>query len=193
MAKADWSYQVPPAGASSSGLEEYVVEAASGARVGKVMTLVRRDGEVYVVVERGSPPLSHDLRAFPWGDVDRVDHSALTVRLKLAEDAVDGGLKLDPDKGVETGEADAVRVTQLPAELAPSSAPGDTTGPVDRPGYLGAMALGLIGVFSLLVLALLATRVDFTWHFALFAIPLALLALALLSGYRTLRSPYERR
>ena len=193
MPRADWTYQVAPAGTPASGLEEYVVEAASGARVGKVTTLLRHDGEVYVAVERGTPPVTHDVRVIPWREVERVDHEGLTVRLSVPEDAVEQSLELDPDKAVETEDAEAVRITQLPAELAPTSAPGDVAGPVDRPTYLVALGLGLLGVFSALVLAIFATTVDFTWHFVLFAIPLGLLAAAGVAAYRVFRNPYERR
>ena len=193
MARADWTYQVAPAGAPASGLEEYVVEAASGARVGKVTTLLRHDSEVYVAVERGTPPVTHDVRAFPWRDVERVDHEALTVRLRLAEDAVEQSLELDPDKAVETEEADAVRVTDVPADAAPQAVSPDATGPVDRPSYALSIVLFALGLLSFLALAIATISVEFTWHFVLFAIPAALFALAGLIGYRVFRSPYARR
>ena len=192
MAKADWTYQVAPAGSPAAGLEEYVVEAASGARVGKVTSVLARGDEIYVAVERGQPPVRHDVRAVPWRDVERLEHSALTIRLRLSEEALDDALELDPDKGVEDGEADARRVTELPQELRPSSAP-DAPGPVDRPTYVVALALGAGGLFALLVLVIFALAVDFTWHFALFVVPAALLALAAVFAYRSFRSPYERR
>ena len=192
MAKADWTYQVAPAGSPAAGLEEYVVEAASGARVGKVTSVLARGDEIYVAVERGQPPVRHDVRAVPWRDVERLEHSALTIRLRLSEEALDDALELDPDKGVEDGEAEARRVTELPQELRPSSAP-DAPGPVDRPTYVVALALGAGGLFALLVLVIFALAVDFTWHFALFVVPAALLALAAVFAYRSFRSPYERR
>ena len=188
MAKADWTYQVAPAGAPAAGLEEYVVEAASGARVGKVTSVLARENEIYVAVERGQPPVTHDVRAVPWRDVERLEHSALTIRLRLSEEALDDALELDPDKGVEDGEAEARRVTELAEELRPSSLPG-APGPVDRPTYVVALALGAVGLFALLVLAIFALTVDFTWHFALFVVPAALLALAGVFAYRTFRSP----
>ena len=192
MAKADWTYQVAPAGSPAAGLEEYVVEAASGARVGKVTSVLARGDEIYVAVERGQPPVRHDVRAVPWRDVERLEHSALTIRLRLSEEALDDALELDPDKGVEDGEAEARRVTELPQELRPSSTP-DAPGPVDRPTYVVALALGAGGLFALLVLVIVALAVDFTWHFALFVVPAALLALAAVFAYRSFRSPYERR
>jgi len=192
VARADWTYQVAPAGSPAAGLEEYVVEAASGARIGKVTTLLRRGDDVYVAVERGSPPVTHDVRAVPWRDVERVDHEALAVRLKLPEDAVEQALELDPDKGVETEDAEAVRVTELPSELAPPSSTGEVAGPVDRPSYVVSIGLTLLGVFSFLVLAIVATSADFTWHFVLFAIPAVLILAGAVTGYRLFRAPYER-
>ena len=193
MARADWTYQVAPAGAPSEGLDEYVVAAASGERVGKVQTLLSRQGELYVAVERGRPPLSHDVRAIPWSEVARVEHDALTVHLGLDAAALDESLELDPDRGVEDEDAEARRVTELPPELTRPVATGDASGPVDRPTYAFSIALGLLGVFSVLVLVLVATATDFTWHFALFVVPAVLLTAAVVSAYRLFRNPYERR
>ncbi len=193
MAKADWTYQVAPAGASSEGLEEYVVEAVTGEPVGKVQTLLRRGDDLLLAVERGQPPLSHEVHVLSWNDVGRVDHEALAVRLRISEDALDGALKLDPDKGVELGHADAVRVTELPPELRPGpGAGGEAGGPVDRRTYVAAIALGGAGLFSFLALAITALTVDFGWEFALFVIPVALFAAAGVAGYRAFRTPYER-
>jgi hypothetical protein len=189
VARAVWTYEVAPAGADSAGLEGYVVEAASGDEIGKVRTLLRRGDEVFVAVERSSPA-RRDTRAVLWSDVADVDHAALTVRLRRTDEAVDEALELDPDKAVSGGEADAVRLTELPEDLRPSMSPAEP-GPTDRPPYLAALGLGLSGVFSLLALVIAASYVDFDWEFALFAIPAALFALAALAGWRLLRRPYE--
>lgn len=193
MARADWTYQVAPAGAPSQGLEEYVVTAASGDRVGKVQTLLSRDGDLYLAVERGTPPFSHDVRAIPWSQVAGVEHEALMVRLRVDAAALDETLELDPAKGVEGEDAEARRVTDLPTDLTRSVATGDVTGPVDRPTYALAIALGLLGVFAVFALAVAATAVEFTWHFVLFLVPALLLAAAAVSAYRVFRNPYERR
>ena len=193
MARAEWTYRIPPAGAPSAGLEEYVVETAGGELVGKVQTLLRHEGEIYVAVERGNPPFTHDVRAVPWGEVARVDHEALTVRLGQQADALEHAIELDPDKGVETGDAEAERVTELPADLSQPVGTGESTGAADRPTYAASVALGLLGVFSFLVLAIAATAIAFTWQFALFVIPGALLAASLVLAYRVFRNPYERR
>jgi hypothetical protein len=158
-----------------------------------VQALLSRGDERYVAVERGTPPLTHDVRAVPWSDVAGVDHEALAVRLRLDAAAIDSALELDPGKGVETEDAEARRVTELPAELSRSVATGESAGPVDRPTYAVALALGFLGIFAVLVLALAATERDFTWEFALFVLPVALLGGALLAAYRAFRNPYERR
>lgn len=69
MTRVEWTYEVAPAGAPAAGLEEYVVETSLGAHVGKVTTLLRRGGDLFVAVERGMPPMTHDVRALPWNDV----------------------------------------------------------------------------------------------------------------------------
>jgi hypothetical protein len=189
VARADWTYEVAPAGADSAGLEGYVVEASSGDAVGTVRTLLRRDDEVYLAVTPGSP-VRRETLAVPWTDVNDLDHEALTVRLALPTDAFERALELDPDKAVEGGGADAVRVTELPAGLRPTESP-EARGPADRPPYLAALGLGLAGVFSVLALVIAATFVEFDWEFVLFAIPAVLFALAGLAGWRLLRRPYE--
>jgi hypothetical protein len=189
VARAGWTYEVAPAGADSAGLEGYVVEASSGDAVGTVRAVLRSGDEVYLAVTAGSPA-GRETRALPWSEIDDVDHETLTVRLTLPTDAFEQALELDPDRAVEGGAADAVRVTDLPAELRPSDSPA-ARGPTDRPPYLAALGLGLAGVFALLVLVIAASYVDFGWEFVLFAIPAALFALAALAGWRLLRRHYE--
>lgn len=190
MARAPWTYELPPAGAPSAGLEEYVVETAAGDHVGKVVVVLRRGDDHYLAVDRGKPPLAPDLRAFPWSDVASVDHAGLTVRLGLSHDDSERSLELDPDKGVEGGEAEAVRVTELSPELAPAGSP--EAGPVDRPSYLVSLALAVLGLLSLLALFVAGLSVEFTWEFVLFAIPAVLFAAAGIFAYRLFRRPYER-
>jgi hypothetical protein len=189
MGTAPWTYEVPLAGAGSSGLEEYVVEDRSGAPAGKVMTVVEHDSRLFLVLERGQPPIRHDVRAIPWTDVEAVDHAALTVRLGLSGTAVEESLQLDPDKGIEGGPSEAVRADPpLPTTVRP-----DAPGPVDRAGpYAMTFALGAVGLIVLLGLILWASSAEFGWEYALFLIPLGLFGLSLVSGYRLIRRPYER-
>jgi hypothetical protein len=189
VARADWTYEVAPAGADSAGLEGYVVEASSGDAVGTVRAVLRREEEVFVAVTPGSPT-RRETRAVPWSDVHEVDHERLAVRMGLPADAIGRAVELDPDKAVEGGGAEAVRVTELPAELRPSESPS-ARGPADRPPYLAALGFGLAGVFALLALVIAASHVDFGWEFVLFVIPAALFALAAVAGWRLVRRPYE--
>jgi hypothetical protein len=193
VARAEWTYQVAAAGAPASGLDEYAVVAASGAQVGKVQTLLRRDDELLLAFDRGTPPLSHDVRVVPWTEVERVEHDALAVRLRIGEDAVAQAMELDPAKGVEDGDADAIRVTELPAELRRPSEPGETSGPVDRPTYVAAIALGALGLLALLAVVIILTAEDDPgWVPVLFAVPAVLFVAAGVAAYRVFRAPYER-
>jgi hypothetical protein len=189
--QATWTYQVPPAGADASGLEDYLVETRDGRPTGKVVALLERDGERYLAFDAGVPPVAGDRRAVRWEDVDAVDHDTLTVRLRLAERQLAGALELDPAGAVEEGEADALRVTRLPRELTPTAAPG-ARGPVDRASHAGAVGLFGGGLIALLALFVAAAATDFTWEFALFAVPAVLVAAAAIIGYRTFRRPYRR-
>jgi hypothetical protein len=193
VARAEWTYQVAPAGTSASGLEEYVVVAASGTQVGKVQTLLRRGDELLLAFDRGNPPLTHDVRVVPWSDVERVEHDALTVRLRIGEDAVAQAMELDPAKGVEDGDADAVRVTELPPELRRPSEPGETTGPVDRPTYVAAIALAALGLLALVAVVITVSAEDAPgWVPVLLVVPALLLLAAGVAAYRVFRAPYER-
>jgi hypothetical protein len=149
--KATWTYQVPSAGTDAIGLEDYLVETREGEAAGKVIALLDRDGERYVVFDTGNPPVTRRRTAVPWRDVESVDHDTLTVRLALTEGDLAATVELDPANEIEDGEAEAVRVTELPRQLTPSSAPEQ--GPIDRPTYVGAIALFALGLIALLGLA----------------------------------------
>jgi hypothetical protein len=118
VSRASWTYELPAAGGETGGLEEYVVYAADGEPVGKVTVVLEADDDLYVVVDRGAPPLTHDRRAVPWEAVEAVDHSALAVTLAQPATELDGALELDPAKAVEPAvgeqrpDAEAVRVTR---------------------------------------------------------------------------------
>jgi hypothetical protein len=190
MEQARWTYEVPSAGTGSVGLEEYVVESRTGEPAGKVMTVLEREGRLYLAIELGKPPLQHDLRAVPWEEVDDVDHTALTVRLKLSTDAIGEALQLDPARRVEGEAAEAVRV-DFPGERPPSVS-SEASGPVDRSGPYAAMFGGFaLGLLVLLAILLFDTRSDFSWEYALLAIPAVLFAFSLVTGYRLFRRPYE--
>jgi hypothetical protein len=186
----DWTFQMPPAGDGASGLEDYVVEDSRGEHVGKVATLLRHGDGLFAVVEHGTPPLRNELVAVPWYKVRDVDHDTLAVTLGLSRDELERLPRLDEDRKVEVGDADAVRVTDVPGEVRP--APVAARGPVDRSSYAVAMALGLLGVFATLVLVIFASGTDFDREAVLFVIPAALLTASGVLAYRTFRNPYER-
>jgi len=181
---------VPPAGADTVALEEYVVETAEGNRIGKVVALLERDDDVYLAVERGTPPVHHDVRVFPLEEVEGVDHEGLLVRLRVEQAAVENSVELDPDKGVEDGQAEARRVTSLPDRLTPSAPPA--SGPVDRPAYGAALGLGALGLLTLLAAIILVGKADTPWRFVALAVPATILAFAGVVAYRLFRNPYER-
>ena len=181
-----WTYEVPPVGSDASGLEDYLVETSEGNPAGKVVAVLEHDGERFIAFDGG---LGRKRRAVRWSAVRDVDHDALTVYLTLDDSALDQALELDRNDKVEGGEAEAVRVTQLPSELARPASP--ERGPTDRPTYAGAIALFALGLIGLLALALAASGTAFTWEFALFAIPGLLLAAAAALAYRAYRRPYE--
>jgi hypothetical protein len=188
----DWTYQMPPAGDGVAGLEDYVVEDARRERLGKVGTVLRHPDGLFLAVEQGTPPLDNELVAVPWDEVRDVDHDTLTVRLGLSRAELEEAPRLDQARKMQEADADARRVTDVPGEPV-RPAPVGAHGPVDRSSYAVTLSAGLLGVFAALVLAIFASGTDFDWEFALFAIPLALLAFAGVQAYRTFRSPYERR
>jgi hypothetical protein len=188
----DWTYQMPPGGDGAAGLEDYVVEDAHGERLGKVGAVLRHPDGLFLAVEQGTPPLGNELVAVTWDEVRDVDHDTLTVRLELSRAQMERAPRLDQARKVQEPDADATRVTDVPGERV-SATPVAAQGPVDRSSYAVALWAGLLGVFTALVLVIFASGTEFSWEFALFAIPLALLTVAGVQAYRTFRSPYERR
>lgn len=188
MERATWTYELPPAAADAEGLEDYEVETASGEPVGKVKVVLRRGDDLLLALESGLPPARSELRAVRWTDIADVDHDALTVRLERG--ALDRAVELEPDKAADGGAAEATRVTGVPDE--PSAVgTGTTTGPVDRPSYLVALSLGLLGVFAALALIALGTATQLGALWALAAIPAALLLVSGIFMYRFFRRPSE--
>jgi hypothetical protein len=198
VSRAPWTYELPAAGGETGGLEEYVVYAADGEPVGKVTVVLEADDDLYVVVDRGAPPLTHDRRAVPLERVEAVDHAALAVTLAQPAAALDEALELDPDKAVEPSageqrpDAEAVRVTRLPEPLMPVTVPADAAGPADRPFlYGGALGLGLLAVFLVLVGVALITAGAGGWSLLAFVAASLLGSASLATAYRLWRRPYE--
>lgn len=190
MRTVSWTYEVPPAAAGAVGLEDYQVEGADGEPLGKLKVVVRREGELFVVVEGGAPPVYRAVRAFPWRSVGEIDHEAVTVR--LAAEAEAEGVELDPGNAVQAGRAEARRITDLPGEAGPAAASAAAPGPVDRPSYLGGLGLSLLGVFATLAVVAIGSASDAAWVWALAVVPALLLAAGGLATYRFFRRPSDR-
>jgi hypothetical protein len=198
VSRAPWTYELPAAGGETGGLEEYVVYAADGEPVGKVTVVLEADDDLYIVVDRGAPPLTHDRRAVPWETVEAVDHSALAVTLGGPAAELDEALELDPAKAVEPAageqrpDAEAVRVTRLPESLMPLTVPAGEPGPADRPFlYGGALGLGLLAVFLVLAGVALISAGAGGWSLIAFVGAAILGSAALATAYRLWRRPYE--
>jgi hypothetical protein len=188
--KEQWTYEVPPAGAGASGLEDYQVETRDGEIVGKIISVLDHEGDWYLAFDTGLPPVVRERRAVRWEDIVAIDHDALTVRIGVAEHELSEALELDPANQIEDGEADAVRLIDLPNDV--TDVDSRATGPIDRPSYTLAIALFAGGLLLLLGLALAASGTDFTWEFALFLFPVGLFTGAAVVAYRIYREPYER-
>jgi hypothetical protein len=198
VSRAPWTYELPAAGGETGGLEEYVVYAADGEPVGKVTVVLQAEDDLFVVVDRGEPPLTHDRRAVPWEDVESVDHSALAVTLARPASDLDRAPELDPGKAVQpdVGEqqahADAVRVTRLPEDVMPLTVSAEAPRAADRPFlYGGALGLGLLAVFLVLVGVALVTAGAGAWSLIAFVIASVLGSASLATAYRLWRRPYE--
>jgi hypothetical protein len=197
MRKASWTYEQPPGGEGAVGLEDYIVYTAEENAAGKVTSLLRRQDELYLVVDQGAPPLTHDRRAVPWAHVRDVDHAALAVNLSLSASELDRMPELDPGLAVEPHPSEehpgaaARRVTDLPPEADPAPASPDARGPEDRSVlYAASLGLGLFAVLGLLgVVALVSVSGGDLVPF--FLVPIALGALSLFLGYKLWRRPYE--
>lgn len=198
VSRAPWTYELPAAGGETGGLEEYVVYAADGEPVGKVTVVLQAKDDLYVVVDRGEPPVTHDRRAVPWEAVESVDHSALAVKLAQPASELDRAPELDPGKAVEPkvseqiARADAVRVTRLPEDVMPITVPADAPRAADRPFlYGGALGAGLVAVFLALAGVILVTAGAGAWSVIPFAGAVLLGCIAGVLAYRLWRRPYE--
>ena len=188
------TYDAPPAGAGATGLEDYVVEARGGARIGTVVTVTQQDSGRWLVVETGAPPIKRERRIVPWDDVQDVDHDALTVRLGLRLEELATAPEVEKSAEREEG-AQGEREAALPAASFDRVPTGDSAGPRDRSLWVVALASALLGVLSLLGLAIafsLKNVVD-TWAWVLLVVPALLLTISAVSAYRLWRNPYEER
>jgi hypothetical protein len=173
-------------------LEDYEVRTSDSRHAGVGLGLVRRAGEMFLLVDAGvAPPFLHHRIAVPWESVAEVDHASLVVRLSVDRSRLeDVAVALDPHKAVHGPGADAGRI-QLPASLTPPIAPG-TERPMDRSSAIGLALFAAAAPFSLFVLITIwMTRGLEGWEYGLLAIPFVLAALTVaLEGYRLFREPH---
>lgn len=190
MVHASWTYELPVLGSFAENLDDYEARTADGAHAGIVSGLVEREGERYLLIDAGRlPPFLHRRLAVRWQDVDFVDHDALVVELALDRAGLEAvALSLDSSLARHDASAEALRVHDLPRELARSAAPGGE-GPVDGPSALVLLSFAALGPWSLLLLvALWTTRGLGGWERAAFAAPVLFVLLTLaLGGYRLYR------
>lgn len=186
MERASWSYQLAPAGAPDTGLEQYQVYVPSG-EVWKTAAVLDRAGEIYLAAAPSGFPVSHQLVAIPWSAVERVDHEALAVHVG----DLGGALELDPDRATENGEGEAKRLTELPPELRPPQRPGGEAGPTDRLRLILGVSAAALGFVALLGAIALIDAIDEGWRYALLAVPAVFFAVAFVLSVSAWRHPYD--
>lgn len=196
MPRAQFTYETRSIDQDPVGIEDYVVRTSDGEPAGTVGELLERGGERLLVIESGAPPVKDVQRAVPWSAVERVDHEALAVWLRLDPFSLErDALELDPELAVEDGddEPEARRLDVPPADLIPAAQSGSVAGPVDRSTWVAMLALFAAFAFATLGAVLVVTfSEDVTWAL-LFLVPAALgIALGVVA-FRLYRSPYERR
>jgi hypothetical protein len=191
MARADWTYELPPVTGDSVWLEEYVVYDRAGDPAGKVFAVLEHDGRRWLGIEREHLPVRHDRRVVLFESIRETDHENLAVHLSLSAEDVDDALELDPDRGVEQGGA-ARRVTDVPrAELPPRHDAG-AAGPVDRAVTIVAPVAALFGTLALLGVFVFWGASNSSDALPYFAVPGGLYAVAALLAYRAWSRPWTR-
>jgi hypothetical protein len=192
--KAPFTYEVRSIDQEPVGVEDYVVRTSDGEAVGTVGELLERDGDRFLVIEQGAPPVKPVRRALSWDKVERVDHDALAVWLLLDRFSLEReALDLDPDRAVEEGlgEAEARRLDAPPPDLIPPPATG--SGPVDRSLWAKLFAVFALFAFSVLLVTLLVSLTGDNIWALLFLVPAALAVVLAAMAFRFYRRPYERR
>ena len=191
MARADWTYELPPVTGDSVWLEEYLVYDRDGAPAGKVFAVLERDGECYLGIEREHLPLAHDRRAVPLDAVAGTDHENLALHLSLSAEELDRALELDPGRGVEQG-GDATRISDVPRAAVPPPRDAGAPGPVDRPQIVVAPLILICGLVTLLGAIALYGANPSTGRVYYFAIPVAFFVVSGIVAYRAWSLPWQR-
>jgi hypothetical protein len=193
MQRVDWTYELPVAGSSPEGLEEYEVRTAAGEHVGSVAGVVRHADEILIVVDAGAmPPLVHKRLAIRPRDVEQIDHAALVVWLACDRAGLDqAAFALSPAQALHRPGAEAGRVTDMPGGMPSPAAPG-TVGQLAGPAFVAASFAAALTVFVLFaIVAVWMARGFSGWEYAVLLIP-PLLASGMLAiaGYAVYREPH---
>lgn len=191
MARAGWTYELPPPTGDSVWLEEYLVYDRDGEPAGKVFAVLEREGRRWLGVERDHLPLRHDRRAVPFDAVRELDHENLAVHLALDAAGIDVALELDPERGSVDG-GDARRLVVPPPGETPPRRDTGAPGPVDRPRSVVAPLLLICGALSLMGAMALYGADPSTIRLVWFAVPAAFFVLAGVTGYRAWALPWQR-
>jgi hypothetical protein len=191
MARADWTYELPPVTGDSVWLEEYLVYDSDGEPVGKVFAVLEHEGRRWLGIEREHLPVRHDRRVVPFEAIRETDHENLAVHLSLSAAEVYEALELDPAKGVEQGGA-ARRITRVPPAELPRRRDAGAAGPVDRGVAVAAPLAALFGTLALLAVFVFWGADNSPDALPYFAVPGALFAASLLLAYRAWGRPWTR-
>jgi hypothetical protein len=195
--RADWTYELPPAAADPEWLENYTVYGSDGEGLGKVAAVVEHARRRYLIFDRSAVPFKHERVAVPFDRVANVDHDNYGVDLSVASDELERhALELDPDKGVEGGEAEARRVSEPaveeiegPDDPAPQRRVEPTRSSIRTfaPFIYAVAALIALGIAAVL------TEVQNPAVVALVAVPVALVVLTVFLSWRAGTAPHQRR
>jgi hypothetical protein len=194
--RADWTYELPPAGASPAWLENYTVFGGDGDGLGKVTTVVEHGSERYLIFDRSNVPMKHDRVAVPFELVRNVDHDNYAVDLSVTGAELERrALELDPDRGVEGGEADAKRIEdpsleEIEGPTDPSVQRAEPTRSAIRtlaPFLYGLAAFMALGIAAVLTVEQRPSVV------ALVIVPVALVAVTVFLSWRANAAGNQRR
>jgi hypothetical protein len=191
MARAPWTYELPPVTGDSVWLEEYLVYDRDGSPVGRVFAVLEHEGSRWLGIEREPLPTRSDRRVVPFEAIAELDHENTAVHLTLEPGEIESALELDPGNGVEQG-GEAQRVTRIRLLELPPRRDRQPRDPVDRGLALGAGLLALFGVLALWAVFVLWGSRNASTALPLLAVPGLLFGAAAFLGYRARSQPWLR-
>lgn len=192
MARAAWTYELPPLTGDSVWLEDYLIYDGDGFPVGRVFAVLEHEGSRWLGIEREPLPTRSDRRVVPLEAIAELDHENMAVHLTLEPNEIESALELDPGNGVEQG-GEAQRVTRiLPVELSPRRDPPVVRAPLDRGLAFGAALLALFGVLALWAVFVFWGSRNASTALPFLAVPGLLFGAAAFLGYRARSQPWLR-